>query len=180
MATEVKTTPVQEQLRQLNDARKLVLSNTVYYQPIIDSVLPILGPNSQPELRRWGADFVAEAFASPILPRDEKEKLLPKVLVALQMVMENPNEDAYVVRGIIQAAASIYPLAMRWKYVHFYKTAFDCFPSLLVLIAVCLLRRDAPHATAVTPNYIANGPVRLTLRCFTGSTTPKIRQHGTP
>jgi len=108
---------VAEQIRQLNDARKLVLGDVNYYPTIVQGILPIIGPSSLPELRRWGADFLAEAFATPALPSREKETLSLLVLENLKSMVENANEDAHVLRSGIQAASSIYPLAMRWMYV---------------------------------------------------------------
>ncbi|OAA57918.1 mRNA cleavage and polyadenylation specificity factor complex subunit [Niveomyces insectorum RCEF 264] len=108
------TDSVQEQIRQLNDARKLVLANVSYYPTIVQGILPIINPSSLPQLRRWGADFLAEAFAAPALPSREKETLSLLVLESLKGMLENANEDVFVLRSIIQAAASIYPLVLRW------------------------------------------------------------------
>ncbi|KAJ9133984.1 mRNA cleavage and polyadenylation specificity factor complex subunit pta1 [Pleurostoma richardsiae] len=105
---------VSEQLRQLNDARKLVLSDVSYYSPVVQGILPIIGPSALPELRRWGADFLAEAFAAPAFPSRDKETLSLTVLETLKAMVENPNEDVYVLKSVIQTSASIYPLAMRW------------------------------------------------------------------
>ncbi len=113
MATAVKSS-VDEQIRQLNDARKLVLGDASYYTKIVQGILPIIRPSSLPELRRWGADFLAEAFATPALPSREKETMSLMVLESLKGMVENAEEDALVLRSTIQAAASIYPLAMRW------------------------------------------------------------------
>ncbi len=106
-----------EQIQSLNDARKLVLGDVNFYPTIVQGILPIISPSSLPELRRWGADFLAEAFATPALPSREKETLSLLVLESLKGMVENPKEDTYVLRSVIQTAASIYPLAMRWMYV---------------------------------------------------------------
>jgi symplekin len=108
------TLSVPEQIRQLNDARKLVLGDVKYYPSVVRGILPIIGPSAPIELRRWGAEFLAEAFATPALPNSEKEIMQPYALTTLESMLENENEDAQVLRGVIQTAASIYPLALRW------------------------------------------------------------------
>jgi symplekin len=105
---------IPEQIRQLNDARKLVLSDVSYYPTVVRGILPIIGPNAAVELRRWGAEFLAEAFATPALPNGEKETMQPYVMTTLESLLENDREDPQVLRSVIQTAASIYPLAVRW------------------------------------------------------------------
>lgn len=108
---------IDEQLRQLGDARKLVLGDSAYYPQIIQGILPIIGPDARLELRRWGAEFLAETFSTPSLPVAEKERLSLTVLSTLRSMIENQNEDSAVVKSVIQTAASIYPLVFRWMYV---------------------------------------------------------------
>ena len=103
-----------DQIRQLNDARKLVLDDVKYYPSVVRGLVPLIGPSAPVELRRWGADFLAEAFATPALPNSEKETMQPYVLATLESLAKNENEDPYVLRSVIQTAASIYPLALRW------------------------------------------------------------------
>lgn len=107
------TLSVPDQIRQLNDARRLVLADVKYYPSVVKGILPIIGPSAPIELRRWGADFLAEAFATPTLPTGEKETMQPYVLATLESMVENERDDQ-VLRSVIQTAASIYPLAMRW------------------------------------------------------------------
>lgn len=104
---------VPDQIRQLNDARKLVLGDVNYYQSVVRGLLPIIGPNAPVELRRWGAEFLAEAFSTPALPNGEKETMQLYVLATVESLL-NEREDPQVLRSVIQTAASIYPLAMRW------------------------------------------------------------------
>ncbi|CAG9938190.1 unnamed protein product [Clonostachys rosea f. rosea IK726] len=111
-----------DQIRQLNDARVLVLGDVKYYPSVVKSILPIVGPTSAIELRRWGAEFLAEAFATPALPNGEKETMQPFVLATLESLVENEAEDEQVLRSVIQTAASIYPLAMRWIINNGYDT----------------------------------------------------------
>ncbi|KAF9876520.1 mRNA cleavage and polyadenylation specificity factor complex subunit [Colletotrichum karsti] len=122
MASASEQASVSEQIRQLNDARKLVLGDVKYYPNVVQSILPIVGPAARVELRRWGADFLAEAFATPALPGSEKETMQLFVLDTLQTMVDNPNEDAHVLRSAIQTAASIYPYAMRWIINNSYDT----------------------------------------------------------
>lgn len=105
---------VPDQLRQLNDARKLVLGDVKYYPAVVKGILPIISPTSRLELRRWGAEFLSEAFATPALPAREKETMQPFVLDVLETSLENPHEDLEVLRSVIQTAASIYPIALQW------------------------------------------------------------------
>lgn len=114
--------PIAEQIRQLNDARKHVLLDVKVYSSIVQGILPIIGSKSAPELRRWGADFLAESFATPSLPSRDKETMSLMVLETLRAWVENPNEDIYVVRSAIQTAASIYPLVVRWIINNSYDT----------------------------------------------------------
>lgn len=107
------TLSVPDQIRQLNDARKLVLGDVNYYQSVVRGLLPIIGPNAPVELRRWGAEFLAEAFSTPALPIREKETMQLYVLATVESLLSE-REDPQVLRSVILTAASIYPLAMRW------------------------------------------------------------------
>ncbi|KAM0216632.1 hypothetical protein ACHAPA_007582 [Fusarium lateritium] len=116
------TLSVSDQIRQLDDARKLVLGDVKYYPSVVKGILPIIGPSAPLELRRWGAEFLAEAFATPALPNGEKETMQPYVLPTLESMLENEREDPQVLRSVIQCIASIYPLAMRWIINNGYDT----------------------------------------------------------
>ncbi|ORY62221.1 uncharacterized protein BCR38DRAFT_346408 [Pseudomassariella vexata] len=119
------TTPqlsVPDQIRQLQDARKLVLSDVSYYPQVIQATLPIIGPSAQVEFRRWGAEFLSEAFATPAVPLGQKETLSLLVLETLKLLVEDPNQDVVVLRSVIQTAASVYPLALRWIINNAYDT----------------------------------------------------------
>ncbi|KAG6181882.1 hypothetical protein E4U36_003684 [Claviceps purpurea] len=115
------TLSVPDQIRQLNDARKLVLGDVNYYQSVVRGLLPIIGPNAPVELRRWGAEFLAEAFSTPALPIREKETMQLYVLATMESLL-NEREDPQVLRSVILTAASIYPLAMRWIINNAYDT----------------------------------------------------------
>ncbi|KAI4269787.1 MAG: hypothetical protein L6R38_007337 [Xanthoria sp. 2 TBL-2021] len=105
---------VPEQLTQLDAARQLVLQDSGLYPQIVQGILPIVGANARLELRRWGADFLAETFASPLLVPQEKEPLSIVILQTLKELLENQGEDNNVIKSVIQAAASIYALVFRY------------------------------------------------------------------
>ena len=108
---------VTDQLTQLEAARKLVLADSVLYPQIVQGILPIVGANARLELRRWGAEFLAETFASPTIALQQKESLSVIVLQTLKELLEIPDEDTGVVKSVVQAAASIYGLVFRYMYV---------------------------------------------------------------
>ncbi|KAM7224550.1 protein of unknown function (DUF3453) domain containing protein [Rhypophila decipiens] len=110
----VKPLSVSEQLQQLNAARKIVLENPTYYDRIVKGILPIIGPSSPVELRRWGADFLAESLGTPALSTRDKENLTVSILETLRSLVENPNEDPLVLKASILAAASAYSVVVRW------------------------------------------------------------------
>lgn len=105
---------VAEQLEQLGAARKLVLENATYYDRIVKGVLPIIGPTAPVELRRWGAEFLAESLATPVLTMRDKENITVAVLDTIRGLLDAPSEDVIVLKASIAAAASAYPVAVRW------------------------------------------------------------------
>ncbi|KAL2155070.1 hypothetical protein VTH82DRAFT_3746 [Thermothelomyces myriococcoides] len=129
MAADSTSTPssenaisVAEQLEQLGAARKLVLENPTYYDRIVKGVLPIIGPAAPVELRRWGADFLAESLATPVLTMREKENITVAVLDTLRSLLDHPGEDPIVLKSSIMAAASAYPVTLRWIIYNSYHT----------------------------------------------------------
>ncbi|KAL2129095.1 hypothetical protein VTI74DRAFT_8258 [Chaetomium olivicolor] len=113
---------VAEQLVQLNQARKLVLENAAYYDRIVKGVLPIIGPTAPLELRRWGAEFLAESLATPVLSIREKENITVAVLDTLKGLLQGAGEDMIVLKASVAAAASAYPVAVRWIIHNSYHT----------------------------------------------------------
>jgi len=102
-------------LDELDRVRNLALTDANYYPTIIPGVLPIVGANAANptlELRRWGAEFLAETFASPIWPADQKQKMALTVLDTLKVYLEQV-QDRGVIKCAVQTAASIYPLVYR-------------------------------------------------------------------
>jgi symplekin len=114
MAAPVKTLTVAEQIQQLNAARKIVLENAAYYDKIVKGILPIIGPTSPVELRRWGAEFLAESLSTPALSSRDKENLTVAILDTLRSLVESQTEDPLVLKASVIAAASAYPIVMRW------------------------------------------------------------------
>lgn len=102
-----------EQLSQLEAARNLVLGDAAFYPQIVEGILPIIGVNARLELRRWGAEFLAETFASPALAAAQKEKLAGKALQTVREILEMPEEDTPVIKSLVQTAASLYPHVFR-------------------------------------------------------------------
>lgn len=102
-----------DQVAQLNAARNLVLGDAAFYPQIVIGILPLIGANSRLELRRWGADFLAETFASPALATSQKEQLAANVLQTVRDILEVPESDVAVLKSVVQTAASIYPLVFR-------------------------------------------------------------------
>ncbi|KAK3300101.1 uncharacterized protein B0H64DRAFT_7181 [Chaetomium fimeti] len=113
---------VAEQLEQLGAARKLVLENATYYDRIVKGVLPIIGPTAPVELRRWGAEFLAESLATPVLTMRDKENITVAVLDTIRGLLDAPGEDVIVLKASIAAAASAYPVAVRWIINNSYHT----------------------------------------------------------
>lgn len=97
----------------LIQARNAALENVSLYPEVMAPILGLITDNASLELRRWVADFLAEALASPTLPSEKKQQMITAVLPSLKRLLELPNEDVILVKSVIQASASIYPLVFR-------------------------------------------------------------------
>ena len=106
-----------EMISQLEAARKLALADAQVYLQVVPGILSIIGPNAAVAVRRWGADFIAEALSTPSLSNTQKEQLTSSVLPLLKSLLEDTAQDVSVVKSVVQAAASIYPLAFKRMYV---------------------------------------------------------------
>ncbi|KAK4193524.1 mRNA cleavage and polyadenylation specificity factor complex subunit pta1 [Podospora australis] len=122
MASSSSPLSVKEQLQQLQLARKLTLENKEYYDRIVKGVLPVIGPSGPLELRRWGAEFLAESLATPVLNMREKENMTLAVLETLSSLLESEQNDTIVLKATIAAAASAYPIVFRWIVNNSYHT----------------------------------------------------------
>ncbi|KAG9188848.1 hypothetical protein G6011_07553 [Alternaria panax] len=134
-------------IQQMESARSLALGDGRYYPTIIPGVLPIIGYSEDQslEIQRWGADFLAEAFASPTWPQEVKQQSAPSVLATLKAYLDNV-EDKSVVKSAIQAAASVYPLV----YKHIVSDSSDAQKwQLMAGIKSNILRRMDTAAPGV-------------------------------
>lgn len=104
---------ITDQITQLNAARNLVLGDAAFYPQIVNGIIPIIGAHARLELRRWGAEFLAEALASPALPTAQKEELAANVLQTIREILELPEGDVTILKSVVQTAASLYPLVFR-------------------------------------------------------------------
>jgi symplekin len=102
-----------DQMAQLEAARNLVLGDAALYPQIVQGILPIIGVSARLELRRWGAEFLAETFASPVLAAAKKEQLAETVLLTVRDILEQPAEDMAVIKSMVQTAASLYTHVFR-------------------------------------------------------------------
>ncbi|KAI1133667.1 mRNA cleavage and polyadenylation specificity factor complex subunit [Nemania abortiva] len=168
---------VADQIRQLEGARKLVLKDVSYYPQVIQATLPIIGPSSQVEFRRWGSEFLAEAFATPAVPLSSKETLSLVVLDTLKSLVEDLKQDVLVLRSVIQAAASIYPLAMRWTINNSYDSATwekmtaiktrirDIWDTAPLTVRICCIkfvqRVVLAHTSSVNPEPRRGDPLDI-------------------
>ncbi|KAI9809008.1 MAG: hypothetical protein M1825_002297 [Sarcosagium campestre] len=114
---------VEDQLTHLDAARKLVLGDAAYYPQIVQGILPVIDSNARIELRRWGANFLAETFSAPALALSQKETLSLVVLDTLMGMLDAPNDDAALLKGALQTFASIYPLIFRHVITNITDTA---------------------------------------------------------
>lgn len=109
---------IPDQLKQLDSARQIVLGDAALYPQIVTHILPIVGAGAQLELRRWGANFLAETFGSPVVPAKSKEQMGITALQTMKEILESSGaQDTEVVKGIIQASASIYDPIFKYMYV---------------------------------------------------------------
>lgn len=107
-------------IRQLNSARDIVLRDATIYPQVVPGVLPVIGASAAVELRRWGADFLAETFASPVVNAEDKQKMCVEsgVLDTLKGYLNRKedmgqDEDPTVIKSAVQCAASVYPLVFK-------------------------------------------------------------------
>ncbi|KAJ5752424.1 hypothetical protein N7520_009341 [Penicillium odoratum] len=162
------TGDVVHQIAQLNAARNLVLGDAAFYPQIISGILPIVGPHAKLQLRRWGAEFLAETFASPQLATAQKEQLAQNVLQSIQETLLLPETDAAVLQSLVQTAASLYPLIFRhivnhpedsqsWEKMNTIKheilRRMDSFPCPVKISCVKFLQRVVQ---VQTPGLIAD------------------------
>lgn len=105
---------VELQLQQLGEARNLVLKDPAYWAQVLHGILPLInGPIK--DVRRWGADFLAETFSTPVVDARAKQEL---ALAALDTLLRLVNEsDTGILKSVVQCSASVYPIIFRHMYV---------------------------------------------------------------
>src|SRR5882672_6079903 len=119
-----------QMITQLEAARKLALADSQVYKQILPGIMPIIGPSAPVEVRRWGAEFLAEGFASPALPNAQKEEIVVMgILPTLRSMLEAQGEDAMVIKSAVQAATSLYPLVFRRVYVNISAVIYCLYAS---------------------------------------------------
>lgn len=107
-----------DMLLKLEQVRQACLADAAQYISVVPGVVPILQGAQAVDVRRWGAEFMAEAFATPALQDHQKEQMVSETVMALlRSMLDNPSEDAAVVKSTVQASASIYPHVFRKVYV---------------------------------------------------------------
>lgn len=112
--------PPSDMLPKLEQVRQACLADPSQYISVVPGVVPILQNAQAVDVRRWGAEFMAEAFATPALQGHQKEQMISDAVMALlRGMLETPNEDTAVVKSAVQASASIYPHVFRRVYVDF-------------------------------------------------------------
>lgn len=105
---------IADQLKQLDAARLLVLQDAVYWPQILKGVLPIIsGPRI--ELRRWGAAFLAESFATPMMTPETKQELAKDCLDTLILLVG--EKECEILKSVAQCSASVYPIIFKLMYV---------------------------------------------------------------
>ena len=97
----------------LQKLRRHVYEDAVHYVQIVPAILGIIGPSNPLQQRRFGADFLAEAFASPGLAVEQKQSIAITALETLRQYLETPDEDTAVIKSAVQASTSAYPLIFK-------------------------------------------------------------------
>lgn len=102
------------QLQHLKDARRIVLKQPDYWAQVLTTTLPLI---SSPiiEVRRWGAEFLAESFATPMIEAAAKLELALACLDTLLQLSEEKEAD--ILKNVVQCSASVYPIIFRHMYV---------------------------------------------------------------
>ncbi|KAI5789153.1 hypothetical protein EDC01DRAFT_717765 [Geopyxis carbonaria] len=101
---------IELQVKQLGEARNLVLKDPAYWPQVLQGVLPII-TNPVVEVRRWGADFLAETFSTPVLDTRVKHELALLCLDSLRQLSE--ENEASILKSVVQCSASLYPIIFR-------------------------------------------------------------------
>lgn len=105
-------------LKSLNSARDILLRDHTLYPQVVPGIIQVIAPNAHLLQRRWGADFLAETFASQVVTREEKQQMSLVILDTLKgylgrKEMMGEDEDTNVVKSAVQCVASLYEFVFR-------------------------------------------------------------------
>lgn len=108
---------VEQQIDQLNEAKKLVSQDASFYPQIIKGILPI-AQKPETSLRLWSSAFLADGFSSDAVSQTEKEQLAISCLDTIQLLVTDDNLQ--VQKQSIPCAALVYPLIFNYVYVELF------------------------------------------------------------
>lgn len=162
-----------ETLTQLNSARDIVLRDHTLYTQVVPGIVQVIAPGADLELRRWGADFLAETFASQVVTSEEKQQMSLVVLDTLKGYlnrkdMAGEDEDTSVVKSAVQCAASVYPFVFRhtisnptdseiWAKVAAIKSSIlRRMDNAVPGVRICCIKFVASVVQTQTPGLIAD------------------------
>lgn len=160
-------------LQNLEAARRIALKDHTLYPQVVPGVITAIAPTASLELRRWGAEFLAETFASQVVTTDEKQQLSLIVLDTLKgylsrKEMTGEDEDTSVVKSAVQCAASIYPQVFRhtvgnssdnetWPKIAAIKSSIlRRMDTALPGVRICCIKFVAAVVQTQTPGLIAD------------------------
>ncbi|KAK4507226.1 hypothetical protein PRZ48_000961 [Zasmidium cellare] len=160
-------------LTSLNSARDIVLKDHTLYPQVVPGILQVISPGSALELRRWGAEFLAETFASQAVTPDEKQQMCQVVLDTLRGYLSRKEtmgeeEDTSVVKSAVQCAASVYPYVFRhtvnnpkdsetWgKIVGIKSSILRMMDNVAPGVNICCIKFVACVVQTQTPGLIAD------------------------
>lgn len=107
-----------ETLKSLNSARDILLRDHTLYPQVVPGIIQVIAPAAHLSLRRWGAEFLAETFASQVVTREEKQQMSLVVLDTLKGYLGRKetmgeDEDTNVVKAAVQCSSSLYEFVFR-------------------------------------------------------------------
>lgn len=108
MAAEL---PVDEQIKQLDQAKAVVAQDPAHYPDIVDGILPI-AQKQNISLRRWCSSFFIDAFTSFALSEERKQSMAVKCMDTILILLH--DEDYEVQKNAITISATVYGLAFQF------------------------------------------------------------------
>lgn len=153
----------------------LLLKDPKLHPTIVPAIIPSIGPAAHLECRRWGGEFLSEVFGNPLVSPENKEAISLSVVQLLRQLIETPNQDAQVVKSVVQVAASVYPFIFKWIISNSFDTQrwddmmaiktkiYSIWDTAPIGIRVCcikfaqklvLLQTPAPEASDARPKNL--------------------------